>query len=144
MPTLLSGPAGGGKSQEARRLLEVAAVPTVLTDFQDLYAALLGLRRDPETGRYPERLGRHAFALATAEYLRRAAITAAREREIDVIVTNSDGDPGRRAQLLAAMGPGAVESILDPGRDEVIRRLSVEGVLSDQCGRAIERWYGNA
>ena len=35
---LLSGPAGGGKSQEARELLSAASVPTIMIEFQDLYA----------------------------------------------------------------------------------------------------------
>ena len=52
---LLSGPAGSGKSQEARRLLKAASVPTIMIDFQTIYAGLLGIERMPN-GRYPERL----------------------------------------------------------------------------------------
>ena len=69
MPTLLSGPAGGGKSQRARELLENSQEPMALVDFQTIYAAILGIQRDPATGRYPEREGRHVYALALAEYL---------------------------------------------------------------------------
>ena len=54
---LLSGPAGGGKSAAAKEILDAADEPTVIVDFQTIYAALLGIERDPETGRYPERLG---------------------------------------------------------------------------------------
>ena len=53
-----SGPAGSGKTQDARRLLETATAPTVALDFQSLYAALLLLERNPD-GRYPERQARH-------------------------------------------------------------------------------------
>ena len=42
MSILLSGPAGSGKSQEARELLSAASVPTIMIEFQDLYAGLLG------------------------------------------------------------------------------------------------------
>ena len=141
MPTLLSGPAGGGKSQRARELLENSQEPLVVADFQDLYASLLGLRRDA-SGRYPERSGRHAFALSMAEFLRRAAIRAALERELDMVVTNSDGSPERRQELLAAMGPSAREQVIDPGIDVVRQRLSVNGrPPSQQCEQAISRWF---
>ena len=93
---LLSGPAGAGKSAAAKEILDAADEPTILIDFQALYAALLGIERDPETGRYPERLASQAYALAMAEYLRRAAITGARAMELDIVITNSDGSPQRR------------------------------------------------
>ena len=140
--TLISGPAGAGKSAEARRLLSVAAGPLVVADFQSLYAALLLLERDAN-GRYPERNPAHAaYALPLAEYTRRAVITGAMERDIDVVVTNSDGSPERRAFLLSRLGPGAREVVIDPGRDVVTQRLSVEvSGLSAQCSDAIDRWY---
>ena len=59
-PVLLSGPAGAGKTQEARRLLREAVGPMVAADFQALLVALLLLERDPETGRYPARLDSQA------------------------------------------------------------------------------------
>ena len=141
--TLLSGPAGAGKSAAARELL--AELPQgVLIDFQELYAGLLGIRRDPETGRYPERLATHAFALPLAELLRQIAIARALENELDIVATNSDGDAGRRNYLLGLLGPGAIETILDPGRDVVTGRLAEHtgGVISQQCADAINRWYG--
>ena len=145
MPSiLLSGPAGGGKSQEAERLLLEAAVPpTVLVDYTALWAALRAKRRDRK-GRYPERDdGEHDY-LAYVETVRQAAIRIARERELDVIATNSDGSPRRRAYLLALLGPLAVERIVDPGRPEVERRLTLEDArgLSEACREAIDRWYG--
>ena len=106
---LISGPAGGGKSAHARQLIDNAATPTVAADFQSLYAALLLLERLP-SGRYPERLESQAYALAMAEYLRRVIMTAAAERDIDVITTNSDGSTVRRKTLLDALPPGAVEN----------------------------------
>ena len=114
-----------------------------MVDFQSLYAALLQLVRLPN-GRYPERDPADDYALAATEYLRRAAITAAQERELYTIVTNSDGSPERRQQLLGLLGDDATEVVLDPGRAVVEARLAntVTGVLSDQCRTAINRWYG--
>ncbi len=137
---LISGPAGAGKSQRARQALATTPGPAVVIEFQELYAALLGIDRLP-SGRYPERLDSEAYALPLTEYVRRAAITSARERDITPIVTNSDGLQARRTALLGFMGPGSREVVVDPGEDEVIRRLSVRGKLSEQCRTAKDRWY---
>ncbi len=138
--TLLSGPAGGGKTQEARRLLRAANAPAVVLDFQAILSALLLLERDAN-GRYPPRLASDQHALPVAEYLRQAGMTATEDQEVDAIVTNSDGNADRRAFLLGRLGPGAVEHVIDPGVDVVVRRLSGPEGLTDQCGEAIGRWY---
>lgn len=140
MPSiLLSGPAGAGKSQVAARLLRENPELLALVDFQSIYAALSGDVRGPD-GKYPLR---NEALLPLAEYVRRAALTAARERQIAVVATNSDGDPERRAFLLRQLGPGATEKIVDPGRAVVEGRLSnpETGKLSSQCKAAAERWY---
>ena len=139
---LLSGPAGAGKSQTAQQILSETS-QAIVVDFQSLYAALLQLVRLPN-GRFPERLDSDAYALAATEYLRRAAITAAQQRELYTIVTNSDGSPARRQQLLGLLGPDAVERVIDPGKAVVTARLAdtVTGELSQQCASAIDRWYG--
>ena len=138
---LLSGPAGAGKSAMAKRLLENLGQPGVIVDFQAIYAALLLLDRDSD-GRYPERQGRDSHLLPLAEYSRRAAITGAMDRQLFAIVTNSDGDADRRRTLLGLLGAGAVEQIVDPGREVVTQRLSTGGQLSIQCTQAIQRWFG--
>lgn len=126
---LLSGPAGGGKSQEARRLLSAWAGPAILADFTRAWAALAGVERGPD-GRFPER-DPESGILPTVESIRQAMIRIAREREVGVIATNSDGDPDRRAYLLGLLGPGAVERVIDPGRAVVEARLSdASGALS--------------
>ena len=142
MPTLLSGPAGAGKTQEARRLLEAATGPAVAADFQSIIVALTLLDRLP-SGRYPERRESQAsWLLPMAEAVRRTIITIATERGIDVIATNSIGDATRRADLLARLGPGATEQILDPGFDVITERLSnPDGTMSEQCVEARDRWY---
>ena len=142
---LISGPAGAGKSAAAAALAAELAQP-VQVHFQELYAALLGIQRDPLTGRYPERNPADAYIMPTVEYTRRAIITSAVERDLDVIASNSDGSPVRRAQLLGYLGQGAVERIVDPGRDVVAARLAdpVSGVLSLQCEGALSRWFGES
>ena len=139
---LLSGPAGAGKTQLARDLLNQFQQPGIAIDFQSVYAALLLLVRD-SNGRYPQRLATHSHALAITEYLRRAAITVALENDVSVVVTNSDGSPARRNFLLGQMGAGAVERVIDPGIEVVRERLAdVDGLLSVSCGDAINRWFG--
>ena len=142
---LISGPAGGGKSAAARELATELPQPVII-EFQEIYAALLGLLRDPSTGRYPPREETDGYAMPVAEYVRRSAITVAVENDLDTIVSNSDGNPARRQQLLGLLGPGATERIIDPGRDEVVRRLSdpITNILSPSCDSAISRWFGEA
>ena len=139
--TLVSGPAGAGKSRLALELLGQVQGQGAIVDFQSIYSALLLLRRGDD-GRYPERDPADAHLLALAEYVRRAIITGAREMDIELIMTSSDGSPQRREYLRELLGPGAVETVLDPGRATVVERLSINGVLSQQCGEAIDRWYG--
>ena len=114
----------------------------VAADFQILLAALTLLERQPD-GRFPPRRESQAsWLLPLTEHLRMTVVRAAQERGVDVVTTNSDGSPERRALLLSRLGPGAVEQIVDPGFDIVTQRLSVDGTLSDQCRDAIQRWYG--
>ena len=136
---LISGPAGAAKSALARRLLEEQTGLIVIADFQALYAALTGDVRGPD-GRYPLR---NEQFLPLTEYTRRAVITGAVARDIDVIATNSDGDEDRRKFLLSKLGADATEQIVDPGRDIVSARLSdpETGELSEDCQSAINRWY---
>ena len=111
----------------------------MVADFQSIVAALLQQERGPD-GTYPLR---PEWVLPLAEYTRRAIITGARNREMDVIATNSDGDSVRRAFLLRELGEGAEEIVIDPGEAVVKARLSSRktGKLSRACGGAIDRWY---
>ena len=140
MPNLLiSGPAGGGKSAIAREELAAQAGPAVVADFQSVVVALLQLERLAD-GRYPVRPG---WVLPLTEYVRRSIITGAVARDISVVVTNSDGASERRKFLLAQLGPGATEKIIDPGRATVEARLAdaATGQLSPECQQASNRWY---
>ena len=142
-PILLTGPPMAGKTQEARRLLREAAGPMIAADFQQLLVAVMLLERDPGTGRYPERLASQAaWLLPLVESLRQTLITFARDREIGIVASNSDGSPARRAYLLSRLGVGASERILDPGFDVVTQRLSnPDGTISEQCVEARDRFY---
>ena len=137
---LLSGPAGGNKTGVARDILADSTEPVVLIDFQQIYASLLGIQRLP-SGRFPERLESDAYALALTEYARLSMIRGAVTQEVDAIVTNSDGNQQRRAYLLSLLPPGAIERVVDPGLAVVRQRLSVDGVLSQQCQEAANRWF---
>ena len=136
---LLSGPAGAAKSALARRLLAEHEGPVVAADFQAIVVALLLLERQAD-GRYPVRPD---WVLPLAEYVRRAVVTGAVNRDLAVIATNSDGSDARRRYLLEQLGPGATERIIDPGRDVVSARLAdpATGALSAECDSAINRWY---
>ena len=113
MPSiLLSGPAGASKSALARQLLAESRELSAIADFQAVYAAITGDVRGAD-GRYPLRDER---LLPLTEYVRRAIITGAVARDIDVIATNSDGDPARRDFLLSQLGPGATERIVGSWR----------------------------
>ena len=143
MSTLISGPAGAGKSAVARQLREdwlaEGGEPVAVADFQSLYAAVSGDVRGPD-GLFPLRDER---LLPVVEYLRRALLTAARERGLRLIATNSDGDPARRAFLLKELGEGASERVVDPGEEIVRARLAdpTTGTLSEECNAAVNRWY---
>ena len=140
---LLSGPAGAGKSQRARELVAEATEPTIVIEFQSLYAELLGISRNPETGRYPERKESDSFGIPLTTEIRLGILAAARAQEVVVIMTNSDGDRSRRDRLLSLLPFVAREEIIDPGRSVVEGRLTNEqGTLSPSCRDAISRWYG--
>ena len=139
--TLISGPPAAGKSGRARELL-AAAPRGVIIEFQPIYAMLVGQDRDATSGRYPPRPEERSYALGLAEYTRRAAITGAIAEGLDVIATQTSGEPERRAFLLSLLGENAKEEVLNPAREIVENRLrGPDGVLSDQCGRALDSWY---
>ena len=137
---LISGPAGGGKSQRA---LQELGIGKVLADFSGLYNAVTATKRDPVTGRFPVRRQAQESVLPLVEQLRRETIRRATRLGFDVVATNSSGDPVIRRRLLQLLGPGAKEVVIDPGREVVEERLKVKstGILGEECGKAVGRWY---
>ena len=109
-------------------------MPTVAVGFQEILAMLTMLDRLPN-GRYPARNPADAsWLLPLTEYTRQAILTGAASMDVEVIATNSSGDPARRATLVQRLGPGAVERVIDPGIEVVTRNLAgADGVLSDDC-----------
>ena len=139
---LLSGPAGGGKSQLSRDLIREATAPTVQADFQSVVVALLGLERSAD-GSYPVR---PEWILGLAEAVRQSIVDLATAREISIVLTNSDGSPARREALLERLGAGSTERVITTPEAVVRARLSdpISWVLSDDCEKAIRRWFGRA
>lgn len=140
---LISGPAGGGKTQEALARLGTTTRNSVLADFSSVYNSITGTRRDPATGRFPIRRQADEVVLPLTEQLRRDIIRRARRLGFDVVATNSSGDPQIRRRLLELLGPGATEVVVDPGREVVEERLKVKstGILGQECQKATSRWY---
>ena len=105
-------------------MLRASADPMIASDFQSILAGLLLLQRT-EDGRYPPRNPlQDPWLLPLTEAIRQTAITFAKEADIAVVATSSDGSPARRQYLLERLGPGSTERILDPGIDVVTARLS--------------------
>ena len=137
---LLSGPAGGGKSQLARDLLRNATEPTVAADFQSVVVALMLMERRAD-GTYPVR---PEWILGLAEALRQSIVDLATAKEINIVLTNSDGSPARREALLERLGAGSTERVITTPEAVVRARLSdpITSALSPECEKAIARWFG--
>ena len=127
------GPASGGKSQYIERDRDTG---DVTIDFTALFAALASVTRGAD-GKYPERESgdpRLPFVNAVKNF----ALSEAVRRELDGHVTSSSRDDVRPLQVRT--GQEAV--IIDPGRDLIEDRIRDEnGEISDECRRALERWY---
>ena len=130
---LISGPAGAGKTQRARFLQQEHG--GMVSDFQQTYADLLGIERDPATGRYPPRRPEDRYIMSIVQEQRRVAVATAQARGMPIYFTNSLGEEGRRRALIQSLGPNAAEETIDPGEPEVVRRLSVNGRLSASMPR---------
>ena len=143
MPSILiSGPAGGGKTQAALATLGTTGRNAILADFSSTYNAITGTKRNPD-GLFPIRRQADEVFLPLTEQLRRETIIRGRRLGFDVVATNSSGDPAIRRRLLELLGPGAREVVIDPGREVVEERLKVKStqVLGSECQKAIGRWY---
>lgn len=140
--TRLAGPAGAGKSQRARQMLD-AGEADVLADFTSVYAAISGVERDPATGRYPVRRAGDPL-LPLASYLRNVVAREGLRRGFRVLKTSSTrADRDADVRLAAAEGADFAEVVIDPGWEVVRARLAdaVTGELSTECDHALGRWY---
>ena len=142
---IIRGPAGAGKSQwfEANR-----EPGDLIIDVSGLWVALLGLERDGN-GRYPVRLATDP-GLRMALYLKSTAIRFAAENGISGWATTSNSSPVAverlRERIVSGGGAGAVGRVVtvDPGESVARSRLADPdtGEVSDECNRAVRRWYG--
>ena len=140
---LIQGPAGSGKSQVARDLLEAGEVQAV-ADTTSLWAALAQARRGPD-GRYPVRADDDP-ALGLALYVQATAVRQGLRQGLDVAATTSQRDQvGRWREILEDEAPGGELHVrtVDPGEDVIRARLAEQGgALSPECEAAIGRWFG--
>ena len=138
---VLRGPVAAGKTQHLR---EIAAGDIVL-DVTAIWAALLNLERDRD-GKYRERLsGEDALTLAL--YLRAAGVREAARRNLTAWVTLSSSQPEAvervREKVLSESGVFGRVVTRDPGPEAILDRLRREdGSVSEECEKAIRRWYG--
>lgn len=142
--TLLRGPAGGGKSQRAQRLVDDGAAD-VLADTTALYAALAGVQRGPD-GRYPPREETDPL-LPITTYIRAVVAREAVRRGLRVVVTSSRRDDEDHWRDVAAEGGADFDAeTIDPGRTVILARLAdpETGELSAACDAALRRWYDDA
>ena len=122
--------------------MQAEGLEPIAADFQSLYAALLLVSRN-EDGRFPERADDAAYILGMVEYIRSTIARRALADDMPVVATISERPDGARYRALAALlGGAAREETIDPGVDEIVRRLGERnGTVSSQCMEAISRWY---
>ena len=130
------------RAQELIAELQAEGLEPIAADFQSLYAALLLVSRG-EDGRFPERADDAAYILGMVEYIRSTIARRALADDMPVVATISERPDGTRYRALAALlGGAAREETIDPGVDEIVRRLGERnGTVSSQCMEAISRWY---
>ena len=145
---LVEGPAGSGKSGEVARRIRDGAVD-VQADLPALHVALRAVERDPTSGRFPIRSDDDpAIRSGLAVYLRAAAVRQALRDDLNVVVTSGSPDTATRwADVADETGAAFSVKTIDPGEDEVRRRLALFGEedsdeLDEQCESAVQRWYG--
>ena len=142
MLVLVEGPAGAGKSQVTRSMREAGSVD-IVADVTDLWVALAGVRRGPD-GRYPIRRDNEP-ALHAARYLQAVAVHFALKQNADVAVTSSRPDQARRWRDIAEDAGTTFEvRTVTPDEAVVRERLAKDGELSEECDKAINRWFKNA
>lgn len=139
---LVEGPAGSGKSQIVNDMLAADELD-VVADLTALWAALRGIERGPD-GRYPVRTGDDpTIRTGLAAYIRAVVVREGLRQGLRVAVTTGSPDTAVRWAGVASESASSFAVLtVDPGEAVVRDRLTVDGVLSDECSGAINRWYG--
>lgn len=143
MLLLLQGPAGSGKSQIYERLLANGEYD-IVCDYTALWVAFTAVSRDPNTGLYPVRGSTPLTDSGTINYVKTVAVRRALAEELNTIVTTaSRGQEDYWAEIAAQVSTEYQVRTVDPGYDVVAERLASQtnGILSDECSRALGRWY---
>lgn len=152
--TLVEGPAGSGKSQIVREMLAAGEID-IVSDYTEIWSALRGIERDPETGRYPIRENDDpAVASGLVSYTQSVVVRQALANGLRVVVTS--GTPRMALKWSGiATGAGAPFEVrtVDPGIVTVVLRLLEfsegrearaelwESALDPSCYAAVQRWY---
>ena len=138
---LIEGPAGSGKSQLAAAMLAAGEID-VQADLTAIWAALRGVERGPD-GHFPIRLGDDpAIRTGLASYIRAAVVRQGLRDGLNVAVTSGSPDTAVKWSVVAEeTGATFQVQTIDPGEATVRERLTVDGVLPDECEAAIGRWY---
>lgn len=142
--TLLQGPAGSGKSQIARDMMQDDP-DAILADYTALWAAMRGVERDPETRKYPIRKADDPVVQSgVGTKIKKAVAREALRADRNVIVTSAtkgmeivwkdfveiqDGNHTFQVRTVE-------RSLL-----QVKAELTVDGELSDECRGAMKRWF---
>ena len=141
--TAILGPPGSGKSEISHERIRHNQ-NMILSDITQIWAHVRQVERDPDTNRYPireddEPVVRKRVLLQ----VQTAIVSIGLRNEMDVIVTSGSPAMAQRWSMVASdLGAEFEVETHDPGRAVVESRLAVDGVLSEQCERAIARWYG--
>lgn len=143
MLTLLRGPAGGGKSQRIRAMLDAGELDAE-ADFTRLHVAITGAERDAD-GRYPARRDDDPL-VALASYLKAVVVREGLRRGFRLAVTTSDSDEAevdRWREVATGAGAAFAVQTVDPGRAVAAARLAdpETGELAGECATALARWY---
>ena len=141
--TLVRGPAGAGKSQRVRSMLEDGELDAE-ADFTRLHVAISGVERDAE-GRYPTRRDDDPL-VALAAYLKAVVVREGLRRGFRLAVTTSDSDQAEveRYRAMATEAGAAFDALtVDPGREVAAARLADPETdeLGQECAAALRRWY---
>lgn len=141
--TLLRGPAGGGKSQRIRAMLDDGELDAE-ADFTRLHVAISGAERDAD-GKYPPRRDDDPL-VALSAYLKAVVVREALRRGFRLAVTTSDSDEAevdRWRDVAAEAGAAYRVQTIDPGRAVAAARLAdpETGELGAECATALARWY---
>ena len=137
---VIRGPAGANKNAWVRD----NHPGDLIADATLLWAAITQTPRGPD-GKYPDRTldGPTRAAL----YLKSTLILFAAREGLDLWATTSNSAPEAvervRERVLDAGGEFGRVVTRDPGPEAVLERLRREdGSVSEECEKAIRRWYG--